>query len=131
LQYLIPQIWKKKMKRILLAEDDRNLSRSIDILLTLEGYEVITVHHGEEALNKLLQQKFDLLITDIVMPHLSGVELVYRIKQLNPALPIMVVSGKLNDELIEQLQGMKIRHILSKPIKPLEFRTMVEEAFQP
>ena len=45
------------MKKILLAEDDKNLSRSVDILLTLDGFEVISVYNGEEALNKLCSQK--------------------------------------------------------------------------
>ena len=60
------------MYKILLAEDDKSLSRSIDILLTLDGHQVISVYHGDEALNKLMQQRFDLLITDIVMPQLNG-----------------------------------------------------------
>ncbi len=117
------------MKKILLAEDDKNLSRSVDILLTLDGYEVISVYDGEEALNKLLRQKFDLLITDIVMPGLNGVDLIKKIRRLNHDIPIMVVSGKLNDSLIEQLESNGIRYILPKPINPTRFRKMVQKIF--
>ncbi len=117
------------MKKILLAEDDKNLSRSVDILLTLDGYEVISVYDGEEALNKLLRQKFDLLITDIVMPGLNGVDLIKKIRKLNHDIPIMVVSGKLNDSLIEQLESNGIRYILPKPINPTRFRKMVQKIF--
>jgi CheY-like chemotaxis protein len=118
------------MKKILLAEDDKNLSRSIDILLTLDGYEVISVYNGEEALNKLCHQKYDLLITDIVMPFINGTELIQKIKELHPFIPIMVVSGKLNEELITELQKKEIKHILSKPINPTNFRQMVFSIFQ-
>ncbi len=117
------------MKKILLAEDDRNLSRSIDTWLTLEGFQVVTVYNGEEALNKLLQQSFDLLITDIAMPRLNGMELIEKIRRLNPDLPIMVVSGKLNPRLLENLRLMNVKYILSKPINPTEFRKMIGSVF--
>ena len=117
------------MKKILLAEDDRNLSRSIDILLTLEGFQVIAVYNGEEALNKLLFQKYDLLITDIVMPNMNGLELIQKIRAINPTIPIMVISGQLNDELVAELRELNVQHILAKPIRPTEFRRMIEEIF--
>ncbi|MEJ2637833.1 MAG: response regulator [Calditrichia bacterium] len=117
------------MKKILLAEDDRNLSRSVDILLTLDGFEVISVYNGEEALTKLCQQKYDLLITDIVMPHLNGFELVTKIKKVNPKIPIMVVSGKLNDSLIDDLHEVGVEYVLPKPINPSRFRKMVQKIF--
>ncbi len=113
------------MKRILLVEDDRNLSRSMDIMLTLEGFEVITVYNGDEALNKLFRKPFDLLITDIVMPYLDGLELIRKLRSINRNIPVMVVSGKLNEELSESLRQMDVRFVLPKPIKPFEFRQMI------
>ena len=117
------------MKKILVAEDDRNLSRSLDTWLTLEGFQVVTVYNGEEALHKLLHQKYDLLITDIVMPHLNGVELISQIRQINNDLPIMVMSGKLNRDLITDLEEMDVKFILPKPIKPVEFRKVIDDIF--
>lgn len=117
------------MKKILVAEDDRNLSRSLDTWLTLEGFQVVTVYDGKEALKKLLHHKYDLLITDIVMPQLNGMDLISQIRQINTELPIMVVSGKLNQELILDLQKMDVRFILPKPIKPMEFRRVIDEVF--
>ncbi len=118
------------MKKILLAEDDKNLSRSVDILLTLDGYQVVSVFNGEEALTKLCTQKYDLLITDIVMPHLNGTELVSKIRVLNPDIPIMVVSGKLNNALINELRVHGVNYILPKPINPTRFRKMVNKVFE-
>lgn len=117
------------MKKILVAEDDRNLSRSMDTWLTLEGFQVITVYNGEEALNKLLNQNYDLLITDISMPKLNGIELINRIRQINAFIPIMVISGKLNHELIDDLRKMSVKYILPKPIKPVDFRNMIGQLF--
>ncbi len=124
-----PEICEISMKKILLAEDDRGLSRSIDTWLTLEGFHVVTVYNGEEALHKLLKQRYDLLITDMVMPHLGGFELITQIRQVNSDLPIMVVSGNLNNDLIGNLQQMNVKYILHKPIKPLELRSVIEEVF--
>lgn len=117
------------MKRILLAEDDRSLSRSMDTWLTLEGFQVVTVYNGEEALVKLTKQNYDLLITDIAMPRLNGVDLIAKIRNVHPGLPIMVVSGNINSSILANLQEMKVRHILPKPIKPNEFRRMINELF--
>lgn len=118
------------MKKILLAEDDKNLSRSVDILLTLDGFSVISVYNGEEALNKLFHQKYDLLITDIIMPNLNGMDLINKIRKFNPSLPIMVVSGKLNDELISKLETEGVHYVLPKPINPTRFRKMVQKVIQ-
>lgn len=117
------------MKRILLAEDDRSLSRSMDTWLTLEGFQVVTVYNGEEALYKLTEQEYDLLITDIAMPRLNGVDLIAKIRNVHPGLPIMVVSGNINTSIMNSLQEMKVRHVLPKPIKPNEFRRMINELF--
>ncbi len=118
------------MKRILLADDDKNVNRSVDILLTLDGYETMSVYNGEEALQKLLQQKFDLLITDLIMPKLDGIELIAKIRKFNSDLPIIVVSGQLNEKLIKLLKKNKIQCVLPKPINPARFRKMVNKAFR-
>ena len=117
------------MKKILVAEDDRHLSRSMDTWLTLEGFQVVTVYNGEEALNKLLQQRYDLLITDLVMPQLNGVELINQIRQVNQYIPIMVISGNLSNDLISDLYTMDVKYILPKPIKPAAFRKLIERVF--
>ncbi|MBN2365906.1 MAG: response regulator [Calditrichaeota bacterium] len=118
------------MKRILLADDDKNVNRSVDILLTLDGYETMSVYNGEEALQKLLQQKFDLLITDLIMPQLDGIELITRVRKFNNDLPIMVLSGQLNAKLIKLLKKKRIFHVLPKPINPVHFRKMIQKVFR-
>lgn len=117
------------MKKILLAEDDKDLSRSMDTWLTLEGFQVLSVYNGEEALNKLLQEKFDLLITDLAMPRLDGLELIQQIRSVAPQLPIMVVSGKLNDEVRKVLDKQAVTLVVSKPIRPIEFRKIIGTLF--
>jgi DNA-binding response OmpR family regulator len=116
-------------KKILVAEDDRGLSYSLDTWLTLEGFEVITVYNGDEALNAIKRNHYDLLITDIAMPRVNGVELITEIRKINPDLPILVVSGKLTPELQFTLESLKIQKILHKPIRPEQFRQTIQELF--
>jgi DNA-binding NtrC family response regulator len=118
------------MKKILLADDDKNLNRSVDILLTQDGYETMSVYNGEEALQKLLHQKFDMLITDLIMPKVDGIELNSKIKKFKVDLPILVISGKLNKELIALLKKRDIKYVVPKPINPTRLRKIVHEAFR-
>ncbi|MCB0263999.1 MAG: response regulator [Calditrichia bacterium] len=117
------------MKKILVAEDDKGLSYSIDTWLTLEGFEVVTVYNGEEAFNALKNHPYDLLITDIAMPRLNGYELIKKVRGEMPELPVLVVSGKLDPELVGSLEALSIRHFLHKPIKLPQFRKMLERLF--
>lgn len=118
------------MKRILLVDDDKALNRSVDILLTLDGYHTLPVYDGEEALQKLLHQKFDLLITDLIMPKIDGIELISKVRKLNSTLPIMVISGQLNNRLVNLLKKQEIQYIITKPINPTRFRKLVHRAFE-
>jgi len=118
------------MKRILLVDDDKALNRSVDILLTLDGYQTLPVYDGEEALQKLLHQKFDLLITDLIMPKIDGIELISKVRKLNSTLPIMVISGQLNNRLVNLLKKQEIQYIITKPINPTRFRKLVRRAFE-
>lgn len=117
------------MKKILLVDDDKSLNRSVDVLLTLDGHQTISVYNGEEALQKLMQQKFDLLITDLIMPKIDGIELISKIHKINCELPIVVISGKLNEKLIRLLKKRKIKYVVPKPINPSRLRKMVNKAF--
>ena len=117
-------------ERILLADDEEYITEALTILLEDSGYQVDAVKNGEEALNKLCHQKYDLLITDIVMPHLNGAELIEKIRLLNPDIPVMVVSGKLNEPLIDELKESGVQYILPKPINPSRFRKTIEKIFR-
>jgi two-component system, cell cycle sensor histidine kinase and response regulator CckA len=84
-------------ERILLVEDEpvvRALAREI---LVVNGYDVIVASDGEEALGLSRDHPFDLLITDIVMPKLSGKELALRLLRAQPGLPVVYMSGYAHD----------------------------------
>jgi CheY-like chemotaxis protein len=106
---------------ILLAEDDRSLRRYLEVILRRAGYEVIVAADGLEAMKALLSSNVDALVTDAVMPHLSGHELC-RFVRRHPTLgrlPVVLLSGA--DAAREQpADAARADAYLSKPVPPEE-----------
>jgi len=80
-------------KRILLAEDDDDVRLSLRLTLEAAGYQIDEVPDGESALAQLGAQTYDLLLTDLWMPHVGGVELLKQIRTAHPKLRVVVISG--------------------------------------
>lgn len=79
--------------RILLAEDDAGLRQSLAIGLKARGFTVETVQNGLFAVELLAKKHFDVLLTDIVMPGMDGVELALQVGDSHPSLPIVMMTG--------------------------------------
>jgi len=102
--------------RVLAVDDQRYFRELIDGVLSDEGYEVVTVESGDEALHVLERVDFDVVITDLAMPGMDGVELVRRIKERKPDQEIVIVSGisDVNSAVEAMKQGA--RDYILKPI---------------
>jgi two-component system, cell cycle response regulator CpdR len=81
------------MARILLAEDDDSMRRFLTSALKKAGHEVISYGQGDQALEEIRNDYFDLLLTDIVMPVMDGIELARRAAEIHPGLKIMFITG--------------------------------------
>lgn len=107
---------------VLLAEDDRALRRYFEIVLRRAGYEVFAAEDGLEAMKAALSGTFDAVVTDAIMPHLSGQELC-RFLRSHPRLarlPIVLLSGVENMAAHTQETPARADAYLSKPIRPEE-----------
>lgn len=102
-------------KRILLAEDDESMRGFLERALTKAGYEVVAFANGQEAHERLKEETFTLLLTDIVMPQMDGIELARRAGELDPDLKIMFITGFAAVTLNAEVQPPKDAPILSKP----------------
>lgn len=80
-------------QRILIVDDYLGALRGIDLFLREEGYEVDEAKNGAEALEKLLRQEFDLVLSDLVMPGIDGFPLLRQFLALAPRTPVMLMSG--------------------------------------
>jgi two-component system cell cycle response regulator CpdR len=85
--------WKEHMVRILLAEDDRVMRDHLTRALERAGYEVDAVESGLDAVGLLEQADYDLLLTDIVMPGMDGIELAQQAGSIVPDLRVMFITG--------------------------------------
>jgi DNA-binding response OmpR family regulator len=112
------------MKTVLVVDDEFDTVASLQMLLAMEGYRVITARDGEEALTKTANEKPDLVVTDRMMPRMDGIELCKRLRQ-NPAsaaIPIVLVSGVRDDKL----DGARLYDVaLRKPARFEELRRAV------
>ncbi len=114
----------KKMARILLAEDDEDLRRFLVNALEKAGHAVTSFGEGASAFEEIKQVTFDLLLTDIVMPEMDGIELARRAAELDPALKIMFITGFAAVALNPDSKAPKDAKVLSKPF---HLRDLVNE----
>jgi two-component system cell cycle response regulator CpdR len=103
------------MARILLAEDDDSLRGFMKTNLERAGHEVDAFGDGEEAWEALQGASYDLLLTDIVMPILDGIELARRAADVDPAMKIVFITGFAAVALSQHTQAPKDAKVLSKP----------------
>ncbi len=113
-----------KMHRILLAEDDEDMRKFLDKALQKAGYEVTSFSNGLEAYERLKEEPFTLLLTDIVMPEMDGIELARKAATLDPDLKIMFITGFAAVALNPDSQAPQDAKVLSKPF---HLRDLVSE----
>jgi DNA-binding NtrC family response regulator len=80
-------------EKILVVDDEKNMCQYLSIMLRKEGYDVKTVHNGKKALQEIKETSFDVVITDIRMEGMDGIELLATLKETNPALPVIIMTA--------------------------------------
>ena len=116
-------------KRILIVDDDEMVRMALNELLKPEGYEVHTASGGAEALTRLDHNGYDLLMLDIIMPEMNGIELCKKIREKEDyrEIPIVFLTAKSRDE--DRAQGLEAgaNLFLSKPISPDKLLKIVSD----
>ena len=118
------------MKKILIVDDDRVVLASCKRILESEGYIASPTSSVKEALAMLEQEKFDLLLVDVIMPEYDGMYLIGNVRENLPNLPILVMSGYPTPETISSGMRMGATHFIAKPFTPDELITAVHKAFE-
>lgn len=104
--------------KILWADDEIDLLKPHIIFLEQKGYEVHTSNNGDEALDILKEQPFDIVFLDENMPGMSGIETLAEIKQVQPNLPVVMITKSEEESIMEDAIGSNISDYLIKPVKP-------------
>ncbi len=110
--------------KILLAEDDTDMRRFLVKALQTAGYNVISFDNGLSAYQRLREEPFELLLTDIVMPEMDGIELARRAAELDPDIKIMFITGFAAVALNPDSAAPRQAKVLSKPF---HLRELVSE----
>ncbi|NDW19024.1 PglZ domain-containing protein [Dysgonomonas sp. 216] len=107
-----------KRKRILWADDEIDMLRPHVLFLEEKGYEITTVNSGQDALDCCKEEDFDLVFLDENMPGLSGLETLSLIKEINPNIPIIMITKSEDEGIMTHAIGKKIADYLIKPVNP-------------
>ena len=116
------------MFRILLAEDEEAMRTYLQRALENAGYEVVAVDRGTAALPLLANEKFDLLLSDIVMPEMDGIELAQRCAEISPATKVMFITGFAAVTLKANREAPEAK-VLSKPFHLRDLVLEVQRLF--
>lgn len=100
------------------ADDEMELLRAHILFLEKKGYDVVTVTNGTDAIDQCRQKTFDLILLDEMMPGLSGLETLQKIKEISPATPVVMVTKSEEENIMDQAIGSKIADYLIKPVNP-------------
>jgi CheY-like chemotaxis protein len=112
--------------KILVVDDNKDIREMLEDFLNFEGHKPVLTKDGKEALEIFCEQDFDIVITDLGMPGMSGWELSKSIKQKNPEIPIGIITGWGAQLGVEELKKNKVEWILSKPFNLDQFKQMIE-----
>jgi nitrogen regulation protein NR(I) len=117
-------------KQILVVDDEPNLRRVLSAQLERDGYEVHTAEDGEQALGILKEHHIDLVITDLRMPRIDGMELLRRAQKIDAELPVVMITAHGTvDNAVEALKTGAFDY-LTKPFDQVEVRTIVAKALR-
>ena len=104
--------------RILWVDDEIEHLKAHIIVLQKKGYEVVTVTNGADAIEQCRQRSFDIIMLDEMMPGLTGLETLQKIKIISPETPVVMVTKSEEEDIMDQAIGSKIADYLIKPVNP-------------
>ncbi len=104
--------------KILWVDDEIELLKAHIIYLSEKGYDVKTVTNGSDAIEHVKEEQFDLIFLDEMMPGLGGLETLSKIKEINPNIPVVMVTKSEEESLMNDAIGSKISDYLIKPVIP-------------
>jgi DNA-binding NtrC family response regulator len=117
-------------KRILVIDNEEGICRMVEAVLTDAGYQVGTCTRSFEAVEKFVPGQWDLVISDVKMPGLSGLEVLQKVKEKDPAVPVVMITAYATVEMSIQALRRGAYDMLTKPFEPEELLYRVKNALQ-
>ncbi len=116
--------------RVLLVEDDDDNRELMAEVLTASGCQVMSAASGQEGLKTLSEHSVDVVVTDVGMPGMGGLEMAKAAKAIAPAVPVVIVTGWAERDDITRARGREVDAVLIKPVDPDALTQTVSEVAQ-
>lgn len=116
-----------KRNRILWADDEIEMLKPHILFLQEKGYEITSVNSGPDALDYFRSEVFDLIFLDENMPGLTGIETLTRMKEINPSVPVIMITKSEDEGIMTQAIGKKIADYLIKPVNPNQILSSIKK----
>ena len=114
--------------KVLICEDDEMVLKMVEFKLQKEGYDVYLANDGKEAIEKIQSVKPDIIITDIMMPYLTGLEIVHKVrKEMGIKTPIIIVSSIGLEKTVLEAFQLGADDFITKPFSPSELSVRVKK----
>ncbi len=104
--------------KVLIVDDEKWVRETFkDFCNVVEGIQVDIVENGQDALQKIKDKKYDLVTVDLIMPEISGLDLLTEIKILSPHLPVIIITGNATDKLVKEAGILGACKVMYKPVE--------------
>lgn len=119
----------KDRKSILLVDDEELYLDALAMILIKEGYDISTACNGKKALQSVKKKQYDLVITDMIMPDITGIDVLKEVKSLYPEAKVIIITGFGAPESYLESMTLGAFEYLNKPINMPELKKAIKRAF--
>ncbi|TLY28520.1 MAG: response regulator [Nitrospirae bacterium] len=102
------------MARVLAVDDDAKIRDLLDTLLRRKGHQVLTADHGQKGIDVFRRERPDITILDLKMPNMNGIEVLRKIREINPQAPVIILTGAGTETFEKQARDLGVTHFLEK-----------------
>ena len=114
-------------RTVLVVDDDETIRDLVSKMFSRLGCEVTPADNAEKGFTLFLKIRFDLVITDLEMPGMNGIDLATQIKELSPSAHIVLMTGQDQDVVQEMIQGNHVDHVIFKPFRLEEIKEIIKK----
>jgi two-component system chemotaxis response regulator CheY len=115
---------------ILITDDDRGFRETLRSVFELRGFRAILAGDGEEAIRAVLTQEVHLVLIDMHMPRLTGLDAIRKVKRFRAELPCILLSADLDEQILSDAKQLRTFSVLPKPVTRLEITKVVNDALR-
>lgn len=117
--------------KILICEDEEIMLTALEFRLRKQGFSVVKAEDGKIAVDMLAKEQPDLVVADVMMPHITGLELITHIREnLQSNIPVIIISALEQDEIVLEAFKLGATDFITKPFRPNELILRIKKIFQ-